>query len=167
MGGANFHALVCQRQPAWAIGTKMGGSRHACGNPKSSPTRTPCVYIHADKPKGTRYIGATSNLFRQNWQHKELDSLSHRERVRVRGYPRSSHSLRPSLGSRNPRETSRTAWCRRLTLKNTAGPWTPRATNQWIGCPSPGWRVILRVVFLSHHLPNGVSGHLVAVATTR
>ncbi len=32
--------------------------------------RTPCVYILANKPHGTLYIGATSNLVQRVWQHK-------------------------------------------------------------------------------------------------
>ena len=32
--------------------------------------RTPCVYILANKPNGTLYIGVTSNLVQRVWQHK-------------------------------------------------------------------------------------------------
>ena len=30
----------------------------------------PCVYILANKPNGTLYIGVTSNLVQRVWQHK-------------------------------------------------------------------------------------------------
>ena len=30
----------------------------------------PCVYILASKPKGTLYIGVTSNLVQRVWEHK-------------------------------------------------------------------------------------------------
>ena len=33
--------------------------------------KNPCVYILANKPKGTLYIGVTSNLIQGVWQHKK------------------------------------------------------------------------------------------------
>ena len=32
--------------------------------------KLPCVYILANKPNGTLYIGVTSNLVHRVWQHK-------------------------------------------------------------------------------------------------
>ena len=32
--------------------------------------KSPCVYILTNKPKGTLYIGVTSNLTQRVWQHK-------------------------------------------------------------------------------------------------
>ena len=32
--------------------------------------KAPCVYILANKPNGTLYIGVTSNLVQRVWQHK-------------------------------------------------------------------------------------------------
>ena len=31
---------------------------------------TPCVYILASKPRGTLYVGVTSNLAQRVWEHK-------------------------------------------------------------------------------------------------
>ncbi|OYX60797.1 MAG: endonuclease [Novosphingobium sp. 32-60-15] len=33
--------------------------------------RQPCVYILASQPRGTLYIGVTSNLIGRLWQHRE------------------------------------------------------------------------------------------------
>ena len=32
--------------------------------------RTPCVYMLASKPRGTLYVGVTSDLVQRVWQHK-------------------------------------------------------------------------------------------------
>jgi putative endonuclease len=34
-------------------------------------TRAPVVYILASKPRGTLYLGVTSNLVKRVWQHRE------------------------------------------------------------------------------------------------
>ena len=39
-------------------------------DPKATRMRTPCVYILASKPRGTLYIGVTSDLAQRLWQHK-------------------------------------------------------------------------------------------------
>ena len=36
----------------------------------SPQMKAPCVYILANKPNGTLYIGVTSNLAHRVWQHK-------------------------------------------------------------------------------------------------
>ena len=36
-----------------------------------SRERNPCVYILASQPRGTLYIGVTSNLEARLWQHRE------------------------------------------------------------------------------------------------
>ncbi len=43
----------------------------------------PCVYILANKPKGTLYIGVTSNLAQRVWQHKNdfVEGFTKRYRI--------------------------------------------------------------------------------------
>jgi putative endonuclease len=42
------------------------------GNHRSMPIeREPCVYILASQPRGTLYIGVTSDLAKRLWQHRE------------------------------------------------------------------------------------------------
>lgn len=33
--------------------------------------RTPCIYILASRPRGTLYIGVTSDLVKRLWQHRD------------------------------------------------------------------------------------------------
>ena len=42
--------------------------------------RQPCVYILASGPKGTVYVGVTSDLVKRIWQHREgvVKGFSHR-----------------------------------------------------------------------------------------
>ena len=50
--------------------------------------RTPCVYILASKPRGTLYIGVTSNLAQRIWQHKHdlVDGFTKRYGVHRLGW---------------------------------------------------------------------------------
>jgi putative endonuclease len=42
------------------------------GNHRRMPfEREPCVYILASQPRGTLYIGVTSDLVKRLWQHRE------------------------------------------------------------------------------------------------
>jgi len=45
--------------------------------------RTPCVYILANAPRGTLYVGVTSNLSGRIWQHKndQVDGFSKKYRI--------------------------------------------------------------------------------------
>ena len=45
--------------------------------------RNPCVYILASQPRGTLYIGVTSDLERRLWQHREGMSGGFVARYRV------------------------------------------------------------------------------------
>ncbi|MBC2651846.1 GIY-YIG nuclease family protein [Novosphingobium flavum] len=45
--------------------------------------RQPCVYIRASQPRGTLYIGVTSNLLKRLWQHRNGDTPGFTARHRV------------------------------------------------------------------------------------
>ena len=45
--------------------------------------RNPCIYILASQPRGTLYIGVTSNLLQRLWQHREGDTGGFTTRYRV------------------------------------------------------------------------------------
>ena len=45
--------------------------------------KVPCVYILASKPRGTLYIGVTSNLVQRVWQHKNDLVAGFTKRYRV------------------------------------------------------------------------------------
>ena len=70
MGGANFHALVCQRQPAWAIGTKacpglrsgMNGSRHRIRHSYESMSRTLIRDVPSNQPRCRLSTGETCRI---------------------------------------------------------------------------------------------------------
>ncbi len=45
--------------------------------------RNPCVYILASQPRGTLYIGVTSDLEKRLWQHREGITGGFTSRYRV------------------------------------------------------------------------------------
>ena len=45
--------------------------------------RQPAVYILASKPRGTLYVGVTSNLVKRIWEHKNNQVEGFSERYRI------------------------------------------------------------------------------------
>ncbi|MBC7697066.1 MAG: GIY-YIG nuclease family protein [Bacteroidia bacterium] len=45
--------------------------------------KQPCIYILSNKPRGTLYIGVTSDLANRIWQHKNDSVLSFSEKYQV------------------------------------------------------------------------------------
>jgi putative endonuclease len=50
--------------------------------------KTPCIYILTNKPKGSLYIGVTSNLSARIYQHKNgfVDSFSKKYNLHILAY---------------------------------------------------------------------------------
>jgi putative endonuclease len=51
---------------------------------RMAQTRAPCVYILASQPRGTLYVGVTSNLEGRLWQHRECVLPGFTDRYRVK-----------------------------------------------------------------------------------
>ena len=45
--------------------------------------RHPCVYLLANKPNGTLYVGVTSDLIKRVWQHREREADGFTKRYHV------------------------------------------------------------------------------------
>jgi len=45
--------------------------------------RNPCVYILANKPNGTLYVGVTSDLPKRVWQHKHRETSGFTKKYHV------------------------------------------------------------------------------------
>jgi putative endonuclease len=84
--------------------------------------RTPCVYILANKPHGTLYIGATSNLVQRVWQHKNdlVEGFTKRYRVHRLVW----HEVHESMDSAISREKKLKKWNRawKIELIETSNP---------------------------------------------
>ncbi len=77
--------------------------------------QNPCVYILASSPRGTLYIGVTSNLVQRTWQHKQAVVPGFTKRYRI-------HTLvwyeqHPDMYSAITREKSLKAWERLWKLQ--------------------------------------------------
>jgi putative endonuclease len=84
--------------------------------------RTPCVYILANKPHGTLYIGVTSNLVQRVWQHKNdlVEGFTKRYRVHRLVW----HEVHESMDSAISREKKLKKWNRawKIELIETSNP---------------------------------------------
>ena len=72
--------------------------------------RIPCVYILANKPYGTLYIGVTSNLVRRVWEHKNDFVAGYTRRYRV--HRLIWHEVHESMESAISREKALKKWSR-------------------------------------------------------
>lgn len=84
--------------------------------------RIPCVYILASQPRGTLYIGVTSNLPARIWQHKndQVEGFTRKYRIHTLVW----YEVHGEMESAILREKSLKAWRRewKLELVETANP---------------------------------------------
>ena len=74
--------------------------------------RTPCVYILASKPKGTLYIGVTSDLVQRVWQHKNdfVEGFTKRYRVHTLVWYEVHGSMESAITREKALKKWRRAW---------------------------------------------------------
>lgn len=84
--------------------------------------RVPCVYILASAPRGTLYIGVTSNLQQRIWQHKNdlVEGFTRQYRVHTLVWYEVHETMESAIG----REKAIKAWQRlwKLRLIETTNP---------------------------------------------
>ena len=74
--------------------------------------KTTCVYILASKPKGTLYIGVTSNLVQRVWQHKSdlVEGFTKRYGVHRLVWYELHESMESAIGREKALKKWRRAW---------------------------------------------------------
>ena len=84
--------------------------------------RIPCVYILASAPRGTLYVGVTSNLPSRIWQHKndQVEGFTRKYRI----HTLVCYEVQGTMESAILREKAIKAWGRvwKLKLIETANP---------------------------------------------
>ncbi|QWP75170.1 GIY-YIG nuclease family protein [Lysobacter sp. K5869] len=85
-------------------------------------TRTPCVYLLASAPRGTLYVGVTSDPIQRIWQHRN-DAVEGFTR-RYGAHALVWYELHPDMQSAIAREKRIKSWKRawKLALIETANP---------------------------------------------
>ena len=84
--------------------------------------RIPCVYILCNRPRGTLYIGVTSDLPAPIWQHKndQADGFTRRYGIHTLVW----HEVHDAMESAIAREKALKAWKRlwKIELVETSNP---------------------------------------------
>ena len=84
--------------------------------------RIPCVYILCNRPRGTLYIGVTSNLPVRIWQHRDdvMEGFARKYRIHTLAW----YEVHESMDSAIRREKALKAWKRmwKIELVETANP---------------------------------------------
>ena len=97
---------------AWETPQTLTTARYSRenGNPHAKHMKSPYVYILASKPRGTLYVGSTSNLIQRVWQHKNdfVDGFTKRYGVHRLVW----HEAHDSMESAKIREKAIKKWNR-------------------------------------------------------
>ena len=84
--------------------------------------RIPCVYILCNRPRGTLYIGVTSDLPVRIWQHRngQVEGFTHRHGIHALAW----HEVHETMESAIRREKALKAWKRmwKIELVETTNP---------------------------------------------
>ncbi len=77
--------------------------------------KLPCVYILASKPRGTLYVGVTSDLVKRVWQHKNdfTDGFTKKYQIHSLVWYESHNSMESAIG----REKAIKEWKRQWKLE--------------------------------------------------
>ena len=77
--------------------------------------KQPCVYILANKPRGTLYIGVTSDLIARTWQHKNdlVEGFSEKYEVHLLVY----YEMHETMSDAIQREKQLKKWNRDWKLE--------------------------------------------------
>jgi len=92
--------------------------------------RIPCVYILCNRPRGTLYIGVTSNLPARVWQHRNDQAEGFTRKCRI--HTLVWHEVHDTMESAIRREKTLKAWQRmwKIELVESANPhWRDLSTE--------------------------------------
>lgn len=83
--------------------------------------RIPCVYILASAPRGTLYVGVTSNLPGRAWQHDQVEGFTRKYKVHTLVW----YEVHDTMESAIHREKALKAWKRlwKIELVENANPY--------------------------------------------
>ena len=92
--------------------------------------RIPCVYILCNRPRGTLYVGVTSNLPVRIWQHRhdQAEGFTRRYRIHTLAW----YEVHETMESAIRREKALKAWQRmwKIELVESANPrWRDLSTE--------------------------------------
>lgn len=83
--------------------------------------KAPAIYMLASKPRGTLYIGVTSNIVQRIWQHREgLEGFTRRYGVKTLVWYEQHQTMTSAIGREKSMKKWRRAW--KLELVERSNP---------------------------------------------